>query len=86
MTAAFGTPVKFNEGTSAQDAWAVGFAVLTPTDNPGAYDYFGGNYPATPGDGQVLVFYAGLVENTGPTWASAYATEGTGPGQYQVLA
>jgi hypothetical protein len=87
--AAIGDRVLFNEGV-ANDAWAVGVIVMTDTDPTadevaGLNDEWGG-YPLQPATGHVFVSYSSLLGSGTPQPASAYATEGTGRGQYQALA
>lgn len=87
--AAIGDRVLYNEGVDS-DAWAVGYVVSTDTtptaDQIAAYNDEWGGYPPQPEPGHVLISYAALVGSTTPQPASAYASEGTGTGQYQALA
>lgn len=88
--ASIGDQVMYNEGDANVDAWAYGVVVMTDTDPTGeeiaaAVAEFS-NYPTAPPSGSVLVCYQGLVGNTYPLTSYEYASEGTGPGQYQALA
>lgn len=79
--------VLYNEGDENTNSLAFGIVAATPDSNPGAWAYFGGaigNYPEVPDEGEVLITYLASVSCSLPSWESVYATEGTGPGQYQA--
>jgi len=90
VPAAKGQSVLYNEGNPDADAWAVALVVMTDADPSAAAiaaaaDVWG-TYPSQPAAGQVFLYFLGMIGNSGPVPSQAYATEGTGPGQYQVLA
>jgi hypothetical protein len=85
-----GDRVLYNEGIEGLDAFAVGWVVMTDTD-PGAttfdaYQNQWGSYPNPPAAGQALIYYIAMVGSTAPLSTYTLATEGTAPGQYQLLA
>lgn len=98
--ASVGDLIWYNENPGVDDAvdsWTPAQVVATPTSNGGtaagsAYAYYTdyGNgypndgYPTPPEDGQVLLTYWANLGWNSPTQQTAYATEGTGPGQYQT--